>query len=129
MTFDLQDRMLEAAFTRGLGAAAAVYLDPGADLAGAGAPVRVIIASRDDEGEATFATPGFKTQVSVLQVRVGELAAQGVTAPGLGSVFRISAPGHELDGALFEVDAEPMIRDAARKVWTCAVSPPDPTAG
>lgn len=120
--------MLETAFMRGPGAAPAAYLAPGEDLTADGLAVRVIIASRDMEGESAFTTAPLKTRQSILQVRVRELADLGVDKPALNAVFRVAAPGHELDGALFEIDAEPMILDAPRKVWTCPVSPPDPEA-
>lgn len=124
--FDLSARMLEVAFTRGLGSFAAAYLAPGEADDAPGLPVRIILASRDQAGEFPAATPGLTVRATVLQVRVAELAGQGVEKPALYARFRLSDPGGAQDGALFEVDADPMSTDAARQVWTCPVSPPDP---
>ncbi|MFY0638705.1 hypothetical protein [Maricaulis maris] len=122
MVTDYEERLHNTLFERGLGARAALYAEPGEDLDVAGVACRVLISSRDDVigGESVLSAP-MKTRVTIIEVRVRELIKLGVTAVEPGGRFRITTPDDELTGIEFEVQEEPLLEGASRRIVTCKV--------
>lgn len=126
---DLTDRLYEALFKRGIGSCDALFYEPGQDPDIAGVPCRIIISSKDEGAPGgPLAEFELKTRRTVIEVRRRELRAAGAADPEEKGGFKIVTETHELAGAVFEIDDEPMLLDNARRIWTCWVSQPDGAA-